>query len=82
MAAEVWIGSGSYPSFRSSVRYFGASIVTFSMNSACCFPSSFGECVVRVATGTRPYRIYDWALDASTKLHNPGLDHSALFINV
>ena len=41
-----------YASFRSSVRYLGATAFAFSTNSIICFSSSLGGAVVRVATGT------------------------------
>jgi hypothetical protein len=39
-------------SLSSSVRYFGASALTFSMNFVCSVGSNFCGGVVRVATGT------------------------------
>jgi type IV secretory pathway TrbL component len=42
----------TYASLSSSVRYLGASALSFSMNAACSFSLSFGGGVVRVATGT------------------------------
>ena len=44
--------SDGYASFSSSVRYFGARALAFSMNRCCCSLSSLGGAVVRVATGT------------------------------
>lgn len=42
----------SYASLNNSVRYLGASALTFSINAPWSFSSSFGGGVVRVATGT------------------------------
>ena len=52
MTVKLGSGANGYASFNSSVRYLGASALTFSINAACCCSSSFGGGVVRVATGT------------------------------